>query len=182
MPPAKKLTQAQKEILALYRKGLRMIKTKEQVRVSYLDHLRSDETSLILIKLDNFICCSNLPSIAPNRNIEEILPSICATSSSIHHGAAVSAEETLRRSNTCSGRQPDYSKQPLSPNQSSTLICPRTLRRTCKSSVSPTGGARFAMHPLPLLAHPTPLHHQYPPAPPTEVVSHPRSCPFTRSE
>lgn len=32
MPPAKKLTQAQKEILALYRKGLRMIKTKEQVR------------------------------------------------------------------------------------------------------------------------------------------------------
>lgn len=31
MPPAKKLTQAQKEILALYRRGLRMIKTKEQV-------------------------------------------------------------------------------------------------------------------------------------------------------
>ncbi|ETS64445.1 hypothetical protein PaG_00901 [Moesziomyces aphidis] len=30
MPPAKKLTQAQKEILALYRRGLRMIKTKEQ--------------------------------------------------------------------------------------------------------------------------------------------------------
>ncbi|SPO27794.1 related to protein involved in the assembly of the mitochondrial succinate dehydrogenase complex [Ustilago trichophora] len=30
MPPAKKLTQAQKEILALYRQGLRMIKTKEQ--------------------------------------------------------------------------------------------------------------------------------------------------------
>ncbi|EST08923.1 hypothetical protein PSEUBRA_001240 [Kalmanozyma brasiliensis GHG001] len=30
MPPAKKLTQAQKEILALYRRGLRIIKTKEQ--------------------------------------------------------------------------------------------------------------------------------------------------------
>ncbi|CBQ68843.1 conserved hypothetical protein [Sporisorium reilianum SRZ2] len=30
MPPAKKLTQSQKEILALYRRGLRMIKTKEQ--------------------------------------------------------------------------------------------------------------------------------------------------------
>ncbi|KAJ1596832.1 hypothetical protein NDA11_001875 [Ustilago hordei] len=30
MPPVKKLTQAQKEILALYRKGLRMIMTKEQ--------------------------------------------------------------------------------------------------------------------------------------------------------
>ncbi|GAC99792.1 hypothetical protein PHSY_007395 [Pseudozyma hubeiensis SY62] len=30
MPAAKKLTQSQKEILALYRKGLRMIKTKEQ--------------------------------------------------------------------------------------------------------------------------------------------------------
>ncbi|PWZ02457.1 hypothetical protein BCV70DRAFT_214019 [Testicularia cyperi] len=41
MPPAQKLTQAQKEILALYRKGLRMIKSKElEHRKNFTIYLR----------------------------------------------------------------------------------------------------------------------------------------------